>query len=125
MLKGENIIVFSSADWKIGPTSPQHISTAFAQNGNKVLFVETFGSRIPTFERDHLKRVKQRFLNWPKGIRKLNAEGVTIYIYSPITLLKTSMFFLPVNRFLFLSLTKRLMKKLNMKNPILYFFLPP
>lgn len=124
MLEGENIIIFSSADWKIGPTSPQHISTNFAEK-NKVLFVETFGSRVPALERDHLKRIKQRLLNWPKGIRHLSIDKIKIYIYSPIILLTNFTYLLPLNRFIYLNLMKHLIKKLDMKNPILYFYLPP
>jgi glycosyltransferase involved in cell wall biosynthesis len=124
MLKGENIIVFSSADWKIGPTSPQHISIAFAEK-NKVLFIETFGSRIPELERDHLKRIGLRFLNWPKGIRKLTVGQVMLYIYSPIALLVKFRPFLIINRLIFLAILRGLIKRLDMKNPILYFYLPP
>lgn len=87
--------------------------------------METFGSRVPALERDHLKRIKQRFLNWPKGIRRLDVGKTSLYIYSPITLLPSFEPLLFINRFMFLNLLKRLIKRLDMANPILYFYLPP
>lgn len=125
MLKGENIIVFSSADWKIGPTSPQHISTNFAE-GNKVLFIETFGSRQPSLGPDDMKRIGHRLMNWFKGVeKKTDTKGGQLYIYSPITVLMNFRLPLFINRWLFLNILKRLIKRLNMRNPILYFYLPP
>lgn len=124
MLRGQNIIVFSSADWKVNLTSPEHISTNFAQQ-NKVLFIETFGSRTPSLQPDHIKRVARRIINWFKGIRKQNFNQGALYIYSPITLAINFRPFLFVSRLIFLSMLRRLIKKIELKNPILYFYLPP
>jgi len=124
MLKDENIIVFSSADWKIGPTSPEHISTNFAK-GNRVLFIETFGSRFPAFRPEHIKRVFKRIINWFRGIKEQYSRQGRLYIYSPINLMVSYKFCSFINRIIFLKILKRLIKKLKMENPILYFYLPP
>jgi len=124
MLKGENIIVFSHTDWRVEPVSSQHISNFLAEE-NKVLFVETFGSRAPSAGSMHPERIKQRFINWLKGIRKQDTGHGRLYVYSPITPLINSRFFLFLNKSIFLNILKRLIKKLEMKNPILYFYIPP
>ncbi len=123
MLRDENIIVFSSADWRMSPTSPQHISENFAKE-NKVLFIETFGSRWPSLKPGHIKRIKSRFLNWFKGIKKVNVKQGSIYIYPPIALTINLKPFLFINKLIYSYILKRLIKKLNMKNPILYIYLP-
>lgn len=124
MLKGENIIVFSSADWKISPSSPQHISTRLAKE-NKVLFVETFGSRPPALEPVHMARVGRRLKNWLRGVRKIDVEGGQLSIYSPINLMVNFRPFLFINKKIFLAIMRRLLKRLDFTNPILYFYLPP
>jgi len=124
MLKGENIIIFSSGDWKTGPSSSQHISINFAQY-NKVLFIETFGSRRPSLNLEDTKRIAHRVMNWFKGIKKQDIEGGQLYIYSPIALMANIRPFLFIEKFMFSAMVKHLTKKLDMKNPILYFYLPP
>ena len=124
MLKGNNIIIFSSADWKIGPTSPQHIATNFEKT-NKVLFIETFSSHWPFLESEHLKRIMYRILHWFQGIEKKEVENKHVYVYSPIIPMINNRFFLPLNRLIYTVILRRLIKKLDMGNPILYFYLPP
>lgn len=125
MLKGENIIVFSSADWKTPrPTSPQHLSLNFAEE-NKVLYIETLGSRQPALEPEHIKRIGLRISNWFKGINKKYVKKGELYIYSPIALAINFKFFLFINRLFFLSILKNLIKKLKMQNPVLIFYIPP
>ncbi len=125
MLKNENIVVFSCADWATGPSTPQHISINFARY-NRVLFIETFGSRQPSLEPEHIQRIRERLKGWFKGLRKeYIKEGKFLYIYSPIIPMINRKPFLFINRFIFLNALKRLIKKLDMKDPILLFYIPP
>lgn len=124
MLRGENIIIFAHTDLKKCPTSPEHVGVSFAQ-ANKVLFIETFGSRTPCLERGHMKRVGNRLKNWFRGIQKQNFKQGQFYIYSPIVLMLNFRPLLFINALIFINILKRLIKKLDMKNPILYFYLPP
>lgn len=125
MLRGEDIIVFSCGPWERGPSSQQQLSIHFAEK-NKVLLIETFGSRFPSLNRTDIKRIARSLQRWFKGLikRRATAEGV-LYTYSPITLLIRSPVLTFMNRLVYLSIIKRLIKKLDMKNPILFFYLPP
>jgi glycosyltransferase involved in cell wall biosynthesis len=87
--------------------------------------VETFGSRRPVFEPEHIKRIGQRILNWFKGIDRQDTQQGQLYIYSPIFLTVHNRFFLFINRLIFLCTINRLIKKLGMYNPILFFYIPP
>lgn len=124
MLKDENIIVFCHTDWRIGPMSPQHISLNLAEE-NRVLFIETFGSRYPTLEREHIKRVTERFIKWLIGLKKQSFRQGELCIYSPIALMINQRPFLSIGRFIYLIILKRLIKRLHMENPILLFYIPP
>jgi len=125
MLKGKNIIMFSCGDWETPyPTSPQHLSKNFAEE-NRVLFVETFGSRQVALEPEHIRRIGLRLANWFKGIKKQNIKNGQLFIYSPIIPISNFGPFLFINRYIFVNMVKKLIKKLEMKNPILYFYIPP
>lgn len=124
MLRGENIIVFCHTDWRIGPMSPQHISINLAE-GNKVLFIETFGSRYPVLEKEHIRRVGRRFIKWCKGIKTQSIKQGQLYIYSPVMPTIYYRPFIYISRLIYLAILKHLIKKLDMKNPILFFYIPP
>jgi glycosyltransferase involved in cell wall biosynthesis len=125
MLKGENIIIFSCGDWQTPrPTSPTHLSINFAKE-NKVLFVETFGSRWPSFNPEHIQRLGSRIANWIKGIDEKGKGVANLHIYSPISLILNFRPFLAVNRLIFLSIVQRLINKLSMEDPIMIFYIPP
>jgi len=124
-LKGENIVIFSSADWKTPrPTAPTHLALNFAKD-NKVLFVETFGSRIPSLNLEHVQRLGRRIGNWLRGIRRREAERLNLSVYSPTAIMLNFRPFLYINRLIFLSIFNRLINKLDMKDPIVFFYIPP
>ncbi|MFH1622841.1 MAG: glycosyltransferase [Candidatus Omnitrophota bacterium] len=125
MFKGENIVIFSSADWQTPrPTSPTHLSINYAKE-NKVLFIETFGSRIPSLDPEHIQRLAKRIVNWLKGIKTEENKNTNLYIYSPTAIMLNFKPFLCINRMIFLHIINRLLKKLGMDNPIMFFYLPP
>jgi hypothetical protein len=67
MLKNNDIICISSIDWDFIWQGHQEIMSAFAANGNRVLFIENTGVRSPGI-RD-ISRIGKRFSNYFKGVK--------------------------------------------------------
>src|SRR5437762_4175472 len=84
MLRGHDILCFSSIDWQFIWQGHQEIMSTLAANGNRVLFVENTGVRAPAM-RD-LPRVRQRVRNWWRGTKGFRRESDNLFIYSPILL---------------------------------------
>jgi len=84
MLRGANIVVLSSIDWSFNRQNPQEVAAAFAESGNRVLFVENTGVRRATL-RD-LPRLWVRLRNWwhARGGTEHTAGGVDVL--SPLLL---------------------------------------
>src|SRR4051794_8514383 len=84
MLRGANIVVLSSIDWSFNRQNPQEVAAAFAESGNRVLFVENTGVRRATL-RD-LPRLRDRLRNWwhARGGTEHTAGGVDVL--SPLLL---------------------------------------
>src|SRR3954449_10042192 len=72
MLRGQDIICFSSIDWQFIWQGHQEIMSTFAANGNRVLFVENTGVRAPSL-RD-LPRIRDRVRNWWRGTKGFRHE---------------------------------------------------
>ncbi len=122
MLKGENIICFSSVDWGHVPTTKKHIMPILARE-NRVLFIETYGSRGPNLSRLHLARIVRRLWNWLRGVRRLPVAG-EMYIYSPLNLpWKTGPVAWLNNRAQMRALM-RIVDRLALRRPILWYYLP-
>ncbi|MCK5578566.1 MAG: glycosyltransferase [Planctomycetes bacterium] len=124
MLENENIIVFSSVDWGHVPTSKKFISSILSRT-NKVLYVETLGSRSPGLKMIHFHRIFKRLLNWLRGVKKVPlAEGGTIFVYSPVALPGWIPFAGLINSWLIRRKLKKLAGQLGLIHPILWFYLP-
>ncbi|UCD54995.1 MAG: YdcF family protein [Candidatus Omnitrophota bacterium] len=123
MLKNKNIICVSSIDWDFLWQGHQEIMSVLARNGNRVLFVENTGVRVPSF-RD-LPRLRSRFLNWKRGFKGIRKENENLYIYSPLVLpFPYSKIATKINRFIMLSVIKKWMRILEFHNPVVWSFLP-
>jgi glycosyltransferase involved in cell wall biosynthesis len=84
MIRGASIVCLSSIDWSFNQQNPQEVSLAFAEGGNRVLFVENTGVRSAAL-RD-ATRLWSRFRNWwqVRGGVKEGANGVDVF--SPLVL---------------------------------------
>ena len=123
MLKHENIICISSIDWDFIWQGHQEIMSAFAKNGNRVLFIENTGVRRPGI-RD-ISRIKSRIKNWFKGVTGIRREKDNLYIFSPIVLpFPHSRIAKWINRHLVLSVLEKWMRITDFSNPIVWTFLP-
>jgi len=123
MLKNENIICVSSIDWDFIWQGHQEIMSTFAAHGNRVLFIENTGVRVPNLK--DLPRLKKRFHNWFHSIKGIRKERENLYIYSPLILpFPYSKIARWINRSLLVSALERWVKSIGFSNPILWTFLP-
>ena len=123
MLKDENIICISSIDWDFIWQGHQEIMSTFANNGNRILFIENTGVRAPTI-RD-LPRLKKRFITWSRGIGGIRREKENLYIFSPIVLpFPYSRIARWINKYLLLFCLNKWMKVMDFNDPIILTFLP-
>ncbi len=125
MLRDKDIVLISSIDWNCVWQPPQEITLRLARAGNRVLFVENTGIRVPAL-RD-LNRVRVRFRRWVKARRTGGLRQFTenVYICSPLVMPP----FGPawrrlINRHLFLPRIASAARRIGMCNPWLWTFLP-
>jgi len=123
MLKNQDIICISSIDWDFIWQGHQEIMSAFAANGNRVLFIENTGVRAPKI-RD-ISRLRKRFKDYFRGVKGIREEAKNLYVYSPIVLpFPYSRIARAINKFILLSVIKRWMRAMNFANPVIWTFLP-
>jgi glycosyltransferase involved in cell wall biosynthesis len=82
LLSGANIICFSSIDWDFNRQNPQEVALAFAESGNRVLFIENSGVRRPAM-RD-TSRLRTRFVNWCRAGGGVRSLGNGVDLHSPL-----------------------------------------
>jgi len=123
MLKEQSIVCISSIDWDFVWQGHQEIMSAFAANGNKVLFIENTGVRNPRIS--DIPRLWKRLSNWRKSIKGIRREGSGLYVYSPIVLpfpyFRIARF---INRHILLQAIKRWMDSVDADIPVIWTFLP-
>jgi len=123
MLKNKNIICISSIDWDFIWQGHQEIMATFAKNGNRVIFIENTGARMPGI-RD-IPRVIRRIKNWFSGAKGIRKENDNLYIYSPLTLpFPYWRFATWINRHLILSVLEKWIRIMDFTNPVIWVFLP-
>ncbi|MBC8235032.1 glycosyltransferase [bacterium] len=124
MLENENIICLAPMDWSDNPVSNTHLMSRVAKK-NKVLYVETIGNRVPTL-RD-AKRILIRLKNWMRGTRTVESHLApsNVYVYSPLVIpLHNVSIVRKINHIFLVSRLRKLVKKLNLERPILWFYAP-
>ena len=123
MIRGKDIIIISSIDWDFIWQGHQEIASVLAKEGNRVLFIENTGVRIPTL-RD-VPRLWKRFINWRKGFRGVRKEAHNLYVYAPLALpFPHSGLAIKINKILMLSVIRKWMRAMEFHNPITWSFLP-
>ena len=123
MLKNEDIICVSSIDWDFIWQGHQEIMTRLARAGNRVLFIENTGVRVPAI-RD-FGRIRSRLRNWRSGIHGIRKIEGGLYVYSPLVLpfpyLRIARY---INRKLMFSVLLKWLKAVGFKEPVVWAFLP-
>lgn len=123
MLQGEKILCFSTEDWDTPlPTNKHQLMVRLAKFGNFVLFVETIGIRKPTFQRTDIKRIFRRLR---KSLSASREQIKNLVVLSPLVLpAQTARIGVNINKLLLLPRLKRLLKRWQIKEPILWVFNP-
>lgn len=123
MLKNEDIICISSIDWDFLWQGHQEIMTRLARNGNRVLFIENTGVRVPRVS--DIGRIRKRIANWKKGLHGIRKIEDGLYVYSPLVLpfpyLKIARF---INKRLMFSVLFKWLRAVGFSEPIVWAFLP-
>ena len=95
----------------------------FAENGNRILFIENTGLRPPVIS--DLPRIKKRIFSWIRSTKGFRKEGDNIYLYSPLILpFPYSRIARMVNRRLVVSALKNWINCTDFYEPIIWTFLP-
>jgi len=118
----KDILFFSSDDWDSGlKTSKYHLAINLSKN-HRVVFIESIGLRRPEMGKRDLGKVFHKLSKWSKGIRKIHEN---LYIYTPIVIpLHNNKIIRRLNTFLLKRQIGSIRKKMEMRNPIYWTFLP-
>jgi glycosyltransferase involved in cell wall biosynthesis len=123
LLRGENIIIFSSDDWDSGlKTSKYHIARQLARH-NRVLFVNSIGLRAPTAGARDIGRALRKLGSFLCGARKV-PEGLHIYTPIVVPFFRGSSPIKAINGVLLRLVMRWLTFRLRLFNPIVFAFLP-
>ncbi len=123
MLKNQNIICISSIDWDFVWQGHQEIMSTFARNGNRVLFIENTGVRVPDLK--DIQRLKKRIINWFKSVKGFRKQEDNLYLYSPLILpFPYSRFARWINKHILARAINNWMKAIEFHDPIIWTFLP-
>jgi glycosyltransferase involved in cell wall biosynthesis len=119
----KDIMLFSTADWD-HPfwTNKQHTATMLANDGFRILYIESVGLRRPTASKRDLIRLYDRFKKGLKGIRKVQEN---IWVYSPLVIpFHGNPIFRWINKEILINLTRFFIRRLNFKNPMFWTYNP-
>lgn len=123
MLTGRDIICLASIDWDAHWQIHQQLASSLVDAGNRVLFIENTGVRVPGV-RD-LARIRQRVRNWwhsTKGFREIRSN---LFVYSPLLLpFPYSSAARWINRTILFRGLRRWMDATAFRRPIVLTFLP-
>jgi uncharacterized SAM-binding protein YcdF (DUF218 family)/glycosyltransferase involved in cell wall biosynthesis len=123
LLRGHDIVCFSSIDWHFIWQGHQEIMSTLAANGNRILFIENTGVRAASV-RD-LPRLRERLGNWWRGTKGFRHERDNLFVFSPVLLpFPYSRLVRRFNRVLLLRAVRRWMGAAGFDRPIVWTFLP-
>jgi glycosyltransferase involved in cell wall biosynthesis len=84
LLHGRNIVCISTIDWDYLWQQHQAVMSVFARNGNRILFVENTGVRVPRWrDRDRIGRRLKKALG---GAGRFRSVVPNVVLYSPLAL---------------------------------------
>lgn len=123
MLKGQDIICISSADWDAPLwTNKQHLMSRLAEE-NRVLYVESVGLRRPTLAPTDRERIVRRVRHYFAGPRQV--PGKNLYVLSPLVVpFYQTAWLRRLNGMLLLNEVRRTAERLKMRQPILWSYIP-
>ncbi|SRR6266542_1163732 len=84
MLHGASIVCLGSIDWAFNWHIPQEVASAFADGGNRVLYVENTGVRRATL--GDAPRLWERLRNWHRAAGGVKPVGNGVDVLAPVLL---------------------------------------
>jgi glycosyltransferase involved in cell wall biosynthesis len=121
-LAGRDIVCIGSADWATELPINQHQLMGRLAAQNNVLFVESLGLRKPQLAGRDLSRLWRRL---KRGLRGARPAPEGLHVLSPLVLpLHSKAAVRKLNRWLLRRQVKRAARKLGMKQPILWAYVP-
>ncbi|HYJ84899.1 MAG TPA: glycosyltransferase [Pyrinomonadaceae bacterium] len=125
MLTGRDIIYISSIEWSFLWQPHQEIALRLARAGNRILYIENTGVRAPGL--GDAGRVVARLKSWVGSLKSRGVREVAagVYVCSPLILPPFGTGLRKfVNRHLLLPLIRRVFRKLDMRDVIIWSYLP-
>ncbi|HUP42696.1 MAG TPA: glycoside hydrolase domain-containing protein [Thermoanaerobaculia bacterium] len=120
MLRGHDIVCFAN-DWDSDPLSKKHVMVRLARD-NRVLWVNSLGCRNPTASARDLRRVAKKLADFLRGRRQV-AEN--LWVTSPLVVpFHGSAAARRFNRWWLAASLRWTCRRLGMKRPITWSFLP-
>jgi glycosyltransferase involved in cell wall biosynthesis len=120
-LQGRDIVCVGFADWATDLQTNQHHLMKRLARENRVLFVESLGLRRPQLAGRDVRRIARRLLRGLRGPRR--ADG--LHVLSPLVLpLHGNPIAQRVNAWLLPALVRRTTRRLGMRAPILWSYVP-
>ncbi len=120
MIEGHSIICFAH-DWKGDPTSKTHIMRILSQR-NRVLWINSIGMRRPTASSRDLHRLVAKLRRSFNACQRIHEN---FYVWNPLVLPLPGVAWADrMNTLLLSTSIRRLTRRLDMRNPLLWTFLP-
>ncbi|MBM3465855.1 MAG: glycosyltransferase family 1 protein [Armatimonadetes bacterium] len=122
---GGHAVIISSVEWEPLWQGQQEIASRLAGMGHRVLFVENTGIRAPGLP--DARRVVHRVRHWWEGLRSGGVREVrpNLYVCAPLVM---PPFGPPwrreLNRYLLLGTVRRVARRLGLRDPVVWNFLP-
>lgn len=120
-LQGRDIVCVGFADWDTDLWTNQHHLMSRLARENRVLFVESLGLRRPQLAGRDIRRILRRLRAGLRGPRE--ADG--LHVLSPLVLpFHANSVARKLNGWLLPALVRRAARKLGLRNPILWAYVP-
>jgi glycosyltransferase involved in cell wall biosynthesis len=120
-LRGQDIVCVGFSDWQMDLLTNQQHLLVRAASENKILFVESLGLRRPQMAARDLRRMARRLARAAHPLRELDR----VQILSPLVLpLHSNEALRRVNAVLLKQFVRRAVATLDMRNPLLWSFVP-
>ncbi len=119
----QDIILLSTADWD-NPfwTNKQHVAVGMAEQGFRILYVESMGLRRPTLRRRDRLRILKRLWKGLRGLRRVNEN---IWVLSPLVIPFHGLADIKrLNTFLMRTLLRFHASRLGFDSPVFWTYSP-
>lgn len=125
MIKGRDIIFISSIDWDDQWQAPQELALRLSKAGNRILYIENTGIRTPALS--DIRRIMRRLKHWAAPLRRQSVRTLPpdLSVHAPLVLPPfSSALHSYFNRHLFLPRISGAARRLGMRDPLIWAFLP-